>query len=169
MLGLCLADAIRRFAEARYGAPEVITRAWTARPYLTRWKVAECRDRKVFLHHFQDSDADEPHDHPWNFTSLILAGGYWERTPARHWVDNPDMGASGCATIREQWFAPGRWLVRPARWIHSVRIPDGKSAWTLLVIGKKLQPWGFWCPVGGWIPWRQHLTNFYQSGSGCPQ
>lgn len=85
MLGLCLADAIRRLAEFRYGAPEVITRAWTNRPYLTRWKVADFRERKVFLHYFQDSDSDELHSHPWGFTSLILSGGYYETTPARGW------------------------------------------------------------------------------------
>lgn len=62
MIGLCVADAIRRYAELRHGKPEVITRQWTKRPYLTRWLVEKVGDRgKVFLHHFQDSDADAMH------------------------------------------------------------------------------------------------------------
>lgn len=166
MLGLCVADAIRRLAEARYGPPEYITRAWTTRPYLTRWTVAKLPGgRKVFLHHFQDSDSDAMHNHPWGFTSVILAGGYWEKTPVRGWVN-------GIGPTREQWYGPGRVLIRPARWIHAVRLPDGKGGvprpcWSLLYIGIKVRSWGFWCP-SGFTPWREHLVNFYKYGSGCP-
>lgn len=165
MLGPCVADAIRRYSELRYGPPEIITRAWTNRPYLTRWTVANLGNgRKVLLHRFRDSDADEPHDHPWPFASLILAGGYWERTPGRGWKD-------GSGPIREQWFGPGRWLIRPADWIHAVRLPGPKDnpreCWTLLYTGVKVRPWGFWCPVGGWVPWRVHLASFYKTGNGC--
>jgi hypothetical protein len=181
MLGECAADMIRRLAEWRHGEPERITRQWTKRPYLTRWTVArkwdtvatvppgghaEIQNRSVYLHHFQDSDADEMHDHPWPFVSVILSGGYWERTPAAGWAD-------GRGPTRERWYGPGRVLVRPANWIHSVRLPGPadkpRPCWTLLYVGRKLRPWGFWCPVGGWIPWRRHLANYYRSGHGCPE
>ena len=168
MIGACLADAIRRAAEVRHGKPEVITRAWTSRPYLTRWLVSEYRGRKVFLHHFQDSDADEMHDHPWNFVSVILSGGYWEKTPARG-----PLTWNGTGPTREQWYGPGRVLVRPLNWIHSVRLPHGpggpRDCWTLLYIGPKVRPWGFWCPKAGWVPWKKHLMNFYKTGAGCPE
>lgn len=179
MLGECIADAIRRLAEYRNGPPEVITREWTQRPYLKRWLVARKTDatplgvkpddaakRSIFLHHFQDSDADEMHCHPWPFVTLILSGGYYERTPAPGWKD-------GVGPTRERWYGPGRLLIRPATHIHSVRLPldkagNPKPCWTLLYVGRKVRPWGFWCPVGGWIPWRKHLTNYYETGSGCP-
>lgn len=32
----------------------------------------------VKLHLFLDDDKDDPHSHPWDFTSLILFGGYKE-------------------------------------------------------------------------------------------
>lgn len=48
--------------------------------YLVRWFVYGQRygpGYKVFLHHFYRSDSDAAlHDHPWDFTSLILFGGY---------------------------------------------------------------------------------------------
>lgn len=174
MLGLCIADAIRRFAEARNGAPEVITRQWTKKPYLTRWVVCSTRDDKnpnsvdrgkLILHRFQDSDADEPHNHPWNFVSLILSGGYWERTPARGWEN-------GKGPTREAWYAPGRVLARGADHVHSVRLRPGVDCWTLVYLGPKIPnrpSWGFFCEQLGFVPWRKHLANYYRTGSGCAE
>lgn len=41
-------------------------------PYLTRWTLRETTLGSLYLHHFHRSDADENHDHPWPFVSLIL-------------------------------------------------------------------------------------------------
>lgn len=106
MLGECLADAIRRIAEYRNGPPEKITREWTQRPYLTRWLVARKTDalkpgqkpedaprRSIFLHHFQDSDADEMHDHPLELrfnhpVRGILGTHTGEGLARREWTDS---------------------------------------------------------------------------------
>ena len=53
--------------------------------YLERYYLF-LKDRKtfpfnVFLHRFHKSDPDDLHDHPWNYRTLILKGGYWEYTP----------------------------------------------------------------------------------------
>lgn len=170
MLGECLADAIRRFSELRHGAPEVITRQWTKRPYLTRWKVADFGTRgKVFLHHFQDSDADALHSHPWAFTSVILAGGYFETAPARGWNRGTATGPT-----RTYWYGPGRVLIRPSSWVHKVKLhgdpDDPRPCWTLLYIGPRVNSgWGFFCPRVGYLPWRVHLANYYKDGVACPE
>ena len=54
------------------------------KPYLERYYLF-LRDRKnfpfnIFLHKFLKSDSEDLHDHPWNFISIILWGGYWEYT-----------------------------------------------------------------------------------------
>lgn len=165
MLGLCFADCVRRYAVLRHGKPEVITRQWTKRPYLTRWTVADMGERgKLILHHFQDSDADEMHNHPWPFASLILSGGYWERTPARGWKD-------GDGPTQERWYAPGRLLTRGADHIHSVRLKPGVECWTLVFLGRKVpgKSWGFFCPKIGFLPWRRHLANYYKGGNACAE
>lgn len=164
MLGQCIADALRRFAERRYGPPEIITRQWTNRPYLTRWKLADWRGRKVFLHYFQDSDSDELHSHPWGFTSLILSGGYYETTPGRGWDKETARGPKVT-----KWYGAGRVLVRPSNWIHRVQLKNDQPTWTLLLIGPKVQGWGFFCPGFGFVPWRTHLANYYETGAGCPE
>lgn len=168
MLGLCLADAIRRFAEARNGKPEVITRQWTTRPYLTRWTVADMGRRgRVFLHHFQDHDADAMHSHPWAFQTFILAGGYFETAPTKGW--NPE-NATG--PTRTQWYGPGRLLVRPSSWVHRVRLKEvggePQACWTLLHIGPRVNAtWSFFCPGIGPKVWRKHLADYYKNGDGC--
>lgn len=148
----------------------VITRTWSNLPYLTRWVLVGERGGEpggkssrygVYLHRFQRSDADEPHDHPWPFVSVILSGGYWEETPAPGWKD-------GDGPMRRRWYGPGRILVRPANWIHRVVIPDGAEAWTLILRGPKAKSWGFYCPRVGYLPWRVHLANAERTGVGCP-
>lgn len=41
------------------------------------------------VHHFTDADTGDPHDHPWDFYSHILFGGYVERVyfPNGGWQD----------------------------------------------------------------------------------
>lgn len=160
MLNRLLRWLADRFARERFE----ITRAFTQEPYLTRWTLSGKRfegdGRAVFVHRFQRSDADEMHDHPWPFTSVILAGGYHEITPGEGWADG-----SG-PTVR-RWRGPGRILRRPARWIHRVEIAPGAEAWTLILRGVKERSWGFWCPFKGFIPWRQHLAMAEATGDGC--
>jgi hypothetical protein len=122
-------------------------------PYLTRWVLLGQRfgpGQKLFLHCFHRSDSDAAlHDHPWNFWSLILCGGYWEHT------------ATG-----KHWYGPGRLLRRPATWQHRVELPPGKRCWTLFWTGSKVRSWGFWCPAG-WIPWHQFVDREEHGLSGC--
>jgi hypothetical protein len=130
--------------------------------YLTRWILAGRRDPatgqrrhgdgwKLFLHVFHRGDA-EPyfHDHGWPFWSLILWGGYWEITPTGR-----------------KWYGPGRLLRRPAEWKHRVEVPEGKRCWSLLWIGTKVRSWGFWCPMTGFLPWRQHEASRAAGKPGC--
>jgi hypothetical protein len=145
-----------------------ITRSWEQVPYLTRWVLLGSRiestilgrDCAVYLHRFHRSDADEMHDHPWPFVSIILAGGYHEKTPAKGWHD-------GDGPTKTRWYGVGRVLVRPANWIHSVLIPDGRECWSLVIRGAKAKSWGFFCPGSGYTPWREHLANAEATGKGC--
>jgi hypothetical protein len=143
-----------------------ITRSREATPYLTRWTLSgrrfEGSGRAVFLHRFHrsDADADVMHDHPWPFTSIILAGGYYEVTPAKGW-------SNGDGPVRRRWYGPGRVLTRPAEWIHRVEIPEGRECWTLILRGVKVRSWGFWCPSVGYRPWRMHLARADRTGRGC--
>lgn len=63
--------------------------------YLRRFYVWEKRwcPFRIFIHKIARSDDDpDPHDHPWNFLSLILKGGYVDQSYAFTTLDG-DPGA----------------------------------------------------------------------------
>ena len=69
----------------RHDRKRVIMDRTENEPYLERYYVL-FKERvtfpyNVFLHKFLKSDPDEVHDHPWNYATLILKGGYWEWIP----------------------------------------------------------------------------------------
>ena len=47
--------------------------------YLVRYIVFKSRFGCVYIHRFMRTDADDPHDHPWNFWTYIISGGYTEK------------------------------------------------------------------------------------------
>lgn len=81
-------------------------------------------------------------------------------TPGEGWKD-------GDGPTVKTWYAPGSVLRRNALWIHSVQIPEGEEAWTLVLRGVKQRSWGFYCPKSGYKPWREHLAAAEATGRGC--
>jgi hypothetical protein len=79
------------------------------------------------VHHWIGPDDDRAHhDHPWNFVTLVVKGGYWDMSPAGNdYVKAP--------AIR----------YRKAEHRHIVR-PHPGEAWTILFTGPRIRTWGFW-------------------------
>src|SRR6266699_3045226 len=95
-------------------------------PYLIRWRF-DTRRGSVRLHHWIGPDDERAfHDHPWWFGTVVLKGGYTDHLP------NGDDHVRG-----------GSVRYRPALHQHTV-LPDAGGAWTLLITGPKIRPWGFW-------------------------
>lgn len=115
-------------------------------PYLWRLIIFRCHWFSIMLHVFQDSDDDCLHDHPWDFVSIILLGGYYERDG-----DN-----------KLTWYSAGSILRRKADWKHQVVLHKKQKAVTLIITTGKKRSWGFWSPIG-WIAW----FRYPKSGSLC--
>lgn len=113
----------------------------------------------VLLHKICRSDVDpEMHDHPWDFTSVILWRGYREETR------RCDCGCTcaGCsrAVVARKW--PGMILRRRAEHRHRVLIGDG-PAWTLVFTSVKKRSWFFWRDATP-IPWREFISRKCEPG-----
>ena len=81
----------------------------------------------IFLHKFLKSDSEDLHDHPWNFTTIILSGGYWEHTQNN-----------------KIWYGPGSIIKKKATDLHRIELdPNSSTTWTLFIPGKKIREWGF--------------------------
>jgi hypothetical protein len=97
------------------------------------------------VHHILRSDLGrDPHDHPWPYLTVILKGGYFEQRFDDHGF-----------LIDTVWHGPGSVLFRRANSWHKLIVPEGETAWTLFITGKKSQTWGFNTPAGK-IPYHQY-------------
>ena len=94
-----------------------------AEPFMMRYYLLFRKRPKWFpfnilIHKILKSDLGDLHDHYWAYITVILKGGYWETN------ENGTF-----------WRGPGYVGFRKASDRHSLRIPEGKSAWTLLFVG----------------------------------
>jgi hypothetical protein len=142
-----------------------------ANPYCNRWWVIP-RNRwfNIYLHQFVRDDDDRAlHDHPWPNCSLLLRGSYREIL----FVNQPDVFGPLPRTIeapRRRW----RLVFRRASTAHRVVLPRDANnraipCWSLFFTGPVLRSWGFWCPQGRWIHWRDFTAGERGEivGRGC--
>lgn len=112
-------------------------------PYLTRYTLLSCKWFTIKIHKALISDPDEPHDHPWNYLSIILWGGYWEETILS---PNPKSLYEKLfeyipPTIK--WYRPLSILYRKGDKLHKLIIPKGKYCLSLIITFKKWRKWGY--------------------------
>lgn len=118
-------------------------------PYLDRLRIVQTPWFGIYLHHIHRPDVDrDPHDHPWTFASLVLAGSYEEKV----W---PDKRCSQTYRTRTR----RRWTVRTTRLrsAHMITSIDG-MLWTLVITGPRVHHWGFWTP-DGFTEWEKYVSG----------
>lgn len=118
--------------------------------HFRRWSLLGTRWFDVYLHCIYRSDEDnDPHDHPWNFASLILKGGYVERLwGSKGWEEDIVRG-------------PGSFAYRTTAMFHKITLLGGPT-WTLVVSGKRThEPWGY-RTSRGWIDHETYREEKHQ-------
>lgn len=116
---------------------------WSGRTYLERLRIVQTPWGGLYLHRIAAKDSDVPHDHPWDFRSFILWGGYTEVLCN----DHKPVGT----VDRKRW---RRWQLRRAEVSHYIATVQPHT-YTLLLVGPRKRNWGFWTDHG-WVPWREH-------------
>lgn len=122
--------------------------------YMDRWfMIPKNLQQNVYLHRLLRSDEDVMHDHPWDNTSYVIAGGFIEHTPE--------------GSIRRE---PGDIIHRKATDAHWLELEPGYQSISLFFTGPKIREWGFHCPKG-WQHWRDFTGGYHegrsQKGVGC--
>jgi hypothetical protein len=123
-------------------------------PYLDRYYIF-LKNRKNFpfnftLHKVMIGDEPVLHDHPWNYATLILKGGYYENIPLRNQTTGGVVGST------KVWRGPGHFRYRKAddlHWLELAKDADGNNipCWSLFFMGQKQKEWGF-------LPWKDGNT-----------
>ena len=94
-----------------------------AEPFIVRYYLL-FRNRpkwfpfNILIQKILKSDLGDLHDHYWSYITIVLKGGYWETT---------EKGTF--------WRRSGYMGFRKGADRHSLKIPEGKSAWTLIFVG----------------------------------
>lgn len=125
------------------------------------------------------------HDHPWEFSSLILSGGYVEHRPGCKCVRHGDADERGrqvgcCCSEHKgkilqfrsfrpslknpcRFYGPGSIVRRRAEDLHRLELVNG-PAWTLVLTGPYRREWGFVLSDGTWVGFRAYHRSFYGEG-----
>ena len=125
-----------------YRPPDLIIAPAGHGEYLFRWHVVpRNKEANVYFHIQTESDPERPlHDHPWDNTSVILAGGYDEILE-----EYPQSGPT--MYPRRQ----GEVIHREATWAHRLLRPiEVPYTMSLFMTGPNIRTWGFWTPQG-WV------------------
>jgi hypothetical protein len=144
----------------RIGRKRIVMDRINEEPYLERYYLF-LKDRKrfpfnVFLHHFLKSDPDDVHDHPWNYTTVIVKGGYWEWIPQ---FNNQGQKIGELA----RWRGVGHIRRCRAESYHRIELDPSVDCWTIFIPGVQKREWGFLTRNGRENTWVQHedyLTNW---------
>lgn len=147
--------ALSFLGDRRFGTPDLII-APDGLPYLYRWHIVPRNGRgNVYFHIQIASDPERPmHDHPWDNTSVILAGGYKELLSDEH--------EAQFGSFRERLRHPGDVVNRKAQDAHRLILPDDVPyTMSLFSTGPHRRAWGFWVPVGTPPPGNAQYHRWY--------
>jgi hypothetical protein len=148
---------IKKFLEwlDKIGRKRIIMDRVNNEPYLERYYIF-LKDRtsfpfNVFLHRFLKGDPDDVHDHPWNYATFILKGGYWE------WI--PQFNSEGQKTCEiGKWRGAGHFRICRANSFHRIELDPGVETWTLFMPMQKKREWGF-LTRKGWVQHKEYLNS----------
>jgi hypothetical protein len=135
----------------RDGEAEVYLRRFFVLPPYPRGETGDDTPWSIKIHKIMLSDeAEVLHDHPWDFKTLILSGGYWE-----------EKFNDTCTGTVKVWHGPGSVIEHKAEDFHRLDVPEPTT--TFVITGARRREWGFQT-FDGWVHW----SEYEQQPAGTP-
>lgn len=95
----------------------------------------------IRLHHIRTSDYDRDlHDHPADYRTILLEGGYVEQN----------------IFLKTRKVVAGETVKARAQVFHRITSITQGGVWTVFIMRKKINEWGFIVPEGYKMGWRQY-------------
>ncbi len=139
------------------GDPNIyLARFWLTEPVVKPDGDLDSQN-SVLLHYFLRPDSDRSfHDHPSDFTTHILHGGYREQLPPKTWRSTSKVGpVIGGNPV---WRRAGDTIKHGAADLHLIDTLR-QDTWTIFTMGPRVRVWGFF-PFGK--PWVDSETYLEQ-------
>lgn len=118
--------------------------------HFVRYRLVQTPWFGVYVHRFDNPDVRTFHDHPWNFVSVVVRGGYVEASP---------HGGAPAVSLAQ---VPDHRLLRAgsinrkrATDLHYIADLVRKPTWTLILVGKRQRTWGY-VDEAGWTAFDEH-------------
>ena len=104
--------------------------------HFRRYRLISTRWFNLYVHQICESDHDrDPHDHPWNFQSLILSGGYFEEVFPK--------------LYNREYYYEGDVVQHKATDAHKLTLLTDE-VWTLVLTTGRERYWGYQTSKG-WV------------------
>jgi len=124
-----------------FDIPDIV---YPERTYLRRLRIIQTPFFGVYLHFIYLPDVSDPHDHPWNFLSIVLNGEYLEEVHVSH------------QNIIRSW---KRWSIHKMSCYSTHRILlVNENTITLVFTGRRKRQWGFQTK-NGWVSWHEYIPS----------
>jgi hypothetical protein len=95
--------------------------------HFKRWQILKTPFGSIWLHAIYKADQDKHlHNHPWDFTSVVLKGSYIEQT-----------------TLGNKRQYPGKINVRNGEDYHKILEVESPVVYTLFFASKPKRQWGY--------------------------
>ena len=139
-----------------------LVRFWLSQPVRRERSDGACEviesGDSLLLHFFARGDDDQSlHDHPWDFRTTILNGGYWEHLPPLNWQKTTiDDGFGPDWNMRRERRNAGDTVGHLATDLHCVGEVD-VNTWTLVRTGPRVREWGFHPEGRRWVDYKTFL------------
>lgn len=113
--------------------------------HFRRYRLLQTPWFAIYIHQILRSDEDlDPHDHPWNFASVILEGAYHEDS----WYP-PHFD-----TMHSRDYYSGDVIEHKAEDAHKLRLMS-REVWTLVFVSGRERVWGYQTKEG-WIGHKEY-------------
>lgn len=124
-------------------------------PFLEIWKLDHRKPtswwqiwRRIAVHHFVDDEwSDTSHDHPFDFWTIILFGGYLET------IERSNRSRYDVAR------RPGGFRFVKAEVRHTTKLLSKEDGcWTITFRSPERRAWGYWVD-NKFIPWQKYFES----------
>lgn len=102
------------------------------------------------------------HDHPWDFATYVVRGGYKEQVPGQLMRFDGDQSIHSIQT-NNRYVHENRWAKRRATQLHRVKLTQDYTVdqkdiapMTVCFTGPTKRDWGF-VKDGKWVFWKKYL------------